>query len=550
MDKATIENRISYLKNDIQYLIDKKKDMDKENDKDKLKQIDEKKKVKLSELKVLVQNLKEIVIEERREKQNVRELNALHRTIDNLNYWTAKKKKTEQDVVKTAKEKRDKAREEYNKYLQLESKYLEKDPKQIPGILFLHNSVVEKYGVCPYIKIELQEETDTEITTRVEEERKQWLESQNDQGKMYYDLYESIIERKQINALVEEKEKLEVLIEQFIKDYLEESQLDIYKDSVKLINEYISCQIKTKKIKERYKTFIHNLSILKAETGLDIATYLSIKHKHEIMINDIPCTSISKHSIQTQMLFETQLESYKTCIDSMDQKEKYVSNTLRNLKNELYLFLTNQGVDKSSNKQVRQVGKYFKRWSLLSEDEKRERFTSYVDYFIQKNVVQQNILEDQNLPVLSDNLVNLLCSSYKEKTLIYRDMKWNTKGGMIENINGIKYDEDKKEFYLTFKAKRQKHREPKAKRKSSIKTVITNQNEKDINEEVLHYIVKKLQMEPETEIISSKEDKERCLERIKLKLKVKKISADDKTYVYKKYDEIFEVVKSNKVPKV
>lgn len=42
------------------------------------------------------------------------------------------------------------------------------------------------------------------------------------------------------------------------------------------------------------------------------------------------------------------------------------------------------------------------------------------------------------------------------------------------------------------------------------------------------------------------EDKDTFCEKIKIKLKVKKLMLNDKAKIYNKYDEIFEVVKNNK----
>jgi hypothetical protein len=81
-----------------------------------------------------------------------------------------------------------------------------------------------------------------------------------------------------------------------------------------------------------------------------------------------------------------------------------------------------------------------------------------------------------------------------------------------------------------------------SKKKVSTRTIITKESEKIINEELLYYILKKSQNNLDT---PSKEDKDAFTERIKIKLKIKKLTANDKLKICEKYDEIFTVIKNN-----
>ena len=81
------------------------------------------------------------------------------------------------------------------------------------------------------------------------------------------------------------------------------------------------------------------------------------------------------------------------------------------------------------------------------------------------------------------------------------------------------------------------------KKKISSRTIITKESEKIINEEMLYFILKRVQ---NGAVESTKEDKEKFAERIKIKLKIKKITVNDKIKIFEKYDEIFDVVVNNK----
>ena len=81
------------------------------------------------------------------------------------------------------------------------------------------------------------------------------------------------------------------------------------------------------------------------------------------------------------------------------------------------------------------------------------------------------------------------------------------------------------------------------KKKVSSRTIITKDSEKIINEELLFFILTRIKNGVDT---IDQKDKEIFCDTIKIKLKVKKLMLNDKTRIYKKYDEIFEIVKNNK----
>lgn len=218
------------------------------------------------------------------------------------------------------------------------------------------------------------------------------------------------------------------------------------------------------------------------------------------------------------------------------------------------------------------------------------------------------MISSDDKDVFTSNLYNILKDAFESKKMIYRDYCWNTKRGMIESIKILKFTENK-EFILSFtkkenkgaKADKEKKKAKKIKKsdtnnnntdtttsvnetttnvntslnnettneslnnestnvndtttsvksedvqclkkKVSIRTIITKESEKIINEELLYYILKKSETNSET---PSKQDKDDFAERIKTKLKIKKLNLNDKLKIYEKYDEIFKVIKNNR----
>ena len=584
--KDQLTNRIDLLKREVQYLIDKKKDIlvnvSSQNKNKQLVQIDQDKMEKIKEIKRLTQDLKLIAVQEREQKQRAKELTMVSRAIDSIEFGGAKKRNRPDamEKAKSAKELRDQARENYNAYVEYSEKYTAVDPSDVPAMLFLHDSVLEKYELCPHIKLDIDSTEPLEkVTSDAREKRKAWLQQQQDAGKLYFDLYERIVLNIQLNQLQTAITQKQHQIEELATDNMSETQKELFHSSKEFIREYTNTYIKTKRLKERYKTFIHNLSVLYSETGMALHEYFGINYKTHLMVNEIRNGSSAVNKILGE-IFSNLVTELKELMQTIETEQRYISNTLRNVKHELYLLhtnqkYTNQKYSKTNTQNIVQVGKFFKRWSTLTREEQNDRFMSFAMYYVEKFVVQGKLLADTNCSKedMVEQLYKMLSESYEAKTLIYRDFTWNTNKGMIENMKVIRYNEKTYQFHLSDKAgnpvaRRKMNEEQK---RGSIKTVITKETEKVINEEILSYVIGIVKNEeeqtPEKKLTdnvnpnpnnktkrskSKKKDvpstnKDLCIERIKAKLKVKKLSLNDKAILGSKYDNIYQVVKTNEM---
>jgi hypothetical protein len=540
--KNSIEQRVNILKNEIEYISKlNKAQITNEERKENVNL----KQRKMSELKKLNEDLKLIYKKEKLEQTKRNQLISIQRTMDNLDFRAAKKKNNSEamDNAKKAKEQRELLRKTYLESQEIEKKYLEIDSKIVPGNLFLHEDVIKKYGLCPFINIK-KNETGKEI----EKKRLEWLESTDDKGELYYNLYKDFYENTIINSLLKEKQKIEDSIEEFIKKALSPSQNEIYHDSISLLQDYIKCNIKSKRIKERYKNFVNNMSILYSETSFTLHNYLSLKYNIPIIVNIINKNE-NKLNKQEKMVkiisieeFENLVEEFSKIDKSLEQKSKFNMNIIKNINSNLYYYLTNNqdflktvSINKKQNDTFTQKGKYFKRWILLSNDEKLERFYSFSEFFVKKCDCDNNLIE---------KLYNLLKNDFLEKRIVYRDYIWNVKSGIIENVKILRYDKEKEDFILKYTTSK-KESSKESSKKVSIKTIITKNIEKIINEELLYFIVKKLKNNKETE--TEVKNKEEFLDHIKEKLSVKKINKTDKEIINKTYDNIYLIIKNNKL---
>lgn len=562
--KEHLTNQIDNLKNDIQDLLDRKKSLTDKND---IAKCLEEKQKKMDTLKVLNDKLKEICKRERLEVQKRNELRSITRAIDSIDFGAAKKKNTAEamDKAKRAKAQRDDTRIKYMEYQQMEQSYIEHDIETLPGCLFLSKDVLKSYGLCPYIDIS----SDGEIISKetLKGNRMEWLQSKDDGGELYYNLYKALFEKQDLDKVIDEKKKLQDEIDIYIMSLLTDDQKEMYIDSKNFIKEYIGCHIKTKRIKERFKVMINTLSVLFSETAIEIHNYLSAYYDLPIVVNILDSkrqlTNFDKlqRSIYVER-FQDYLKKYTDMLQKVDQTEKYTINTVKNLRMDLYQyltdrqnFLTKHDIQEVKKLRVKQEGKYFKKWSSLNDEERLERFHSYSVFYVDKNLVETKLIDKTLRDDNVKKLYELLSTAFTNKTLVYRNITWNVKKGFIETVKILRYDNDNT-FCLDIDKKTKTSSEENTKddtstkgdtkdverKKISSRTILTKETEKIINEEMLYFILKRVQNGVTQ---SSKEDKEAFSERIKTKLKIKKITSNDKTKIFEKYDEILDVVNNN-----
>ncbi len=542
-----IKQHIDDLRVDIQALIDKKK---KNCSKDEMIRIDDSKKVKIDELKKLTVQLRDMQKEERAKIQKVNEIRKTGSAVNSIEFHAVKKRGGDIDNVKKDKQKRDEAKNRYLEYLDLEEKYNKLDPQSVPGFMFLHERVLNEYGLCPHIAY--VEDTTSE---NIQLARKTWLNETKDEGQLYYDLYTNIIECVEVKELIARLDGVVSRIDSELQKALTPPQFDLYKGSYQFMEQYKSSHVKTKKIKETYAKTIHNLSIIFCETKIKVHEYLSCRFNEELVVNFLerPCDKLM--SLVNAEKFDALFSEFRQLTEQITQKRRFNTNTVRNLKNNMYLLLSEQktfGQDslssKLSNKSVKQplqVGKYFTRWIHLTPEQKDERFKSYALFHIDRHLKNIELTEEEKR-VMSEKLGEMLTDAYNTKKMIYRDFKWVTKKGLIENVKIIHFNNETRAFTLKYT----NHAQMKAMKKAAQKTVFTKGNENLINEEILNFVLEQTESLKDTTNNlftewTTKFDLDKCWDRLKTKLKLKKLPPSDMQKVLGKIDEMIQVISQN-----
>jgi hypothetical protein len=407
----------------------------------------------------------------------------------------------------------------------IEQEYYKHDCTELPGYIFFHDSIIKSYGLCPFINIPENGLSDnlTESLSKLKQNRISWLASQNDKGKLYYDMYDILINNKEVTNYINQKEALQKEIENIINITFDVNQKQMYNDALLLLQEYNLSKVKSKTLKEKYKKIVYYFSKLFNETHIHIHEYISLKFDTHIIINYLDGT-INIYNDYLTKNFKEYLDKYTIIKTNLTNSLKYVKNTNKHLHQSLMSFLKTKEPDLYV-----QEGKYYKKWSLLSVDEQCERLDSFVKYYISKRKNFQENKEDY-----INKLSTYLKDSLKNKILKYNLMKWNIKTGMIDSVL-FEYNEENDEFKLKTKTV------TTVKKQSQPVTLFSKENEQYINESILNFLIKN---KKETGILDV-EYQDLCFEKIKTNLELKKISKNDKNILKQKYNSIYDIIIKN-----
>ena len=511
-----LNNKIRVLKNNIQDILDicKKKKTPNE----KIIELQAKKEEYIIELNDSIKELNII------KKNN--EYKKVCRDNDSRTYQSVKNKPNVTILMENIKDNREKAKEIFQEteilkktYMLNEQELIEKSKIKLPMFLFFSKLVKDKYKLCPFIEL-----NDTCLF-----DRELWLSNQNDKGKVYYDLYDKVINKLDYNKYIDINNSLEEYFTQLHKEILNESQYKTLGTIISNIEEYISHTVKTKKLKDKFNIIINNFSNLTKEIGYKLNEYFSTYYNIVIPINDYKL--LGEGNLNLIKIYEDKLYDYKLNKDEITNSLKYITNTTNNLTLEFYEYLYIYNIKKC---ELKQEGKYFKNWSLLLDEEKLDRFHSFSEYLIKKN---ENATETENATEKIDSLKKIFNDNYKN--IKFKNIKWNVQLGIIQQISCLKFNEINQCYVICIENKTET-----TKKISSIKSIFNKHNEPIINEELLMFLItaKKNDKLNDENI---KELQVSFLEKIKIKLQLKRIGVNDKIQLNLTFDSIYNIVYNN-----
>lgn len=275
--------------------------------------------------------------------------------------------------------------------------YTKNDLQDYPAWTFLLEDVIENYGFCPYLD---------PTTKDYQSRRVKWLSDTPDNGKMY-----TIIVSQNTRDLVNQLDNLKSQLKNMVlqKTLLSHIEHDSLVDQIKSRMEVKSMN---KKFKSEWSECLIQLEALSNEHKFDFIRYTKVMYnvfiRHKCFVNNT-----SERSDMEEFIDNFQeLDNEKNILENKIQNDTlHAKDRLANL------------IDR--NFQIDQIGRYFKRWSSLSECKKDDRIKSYIEWF-----VREHSLPTETLP----QMFEFIKDKFITRELKVSDIEWNSKLGIITNV--------------------------------------------------------------------------------------------------------------------
>jgi hypothetical protein len=241
------------------------------------------------------------------------------------------------------------------------------------------------------------------------------------------------------------------------------------------------------------------------------------------------------------------IDALNRTIENEERERRYIKNVITRTEEHMFEIVSTLKIQ--THQYSKQKGMYFKKWSLLTDPEKRERIDSWIKWYIYKTFMLGKLISnDEEL----ESLINKLQITLSIK-IPYRYIKWNVKLGIITTINGITYSSTDGTFSFVGN---DNSTSQGALNTDNLSTDMDNisitsncdnrvlkqdhyssflnkkSNEKTINDIFLNGILKEKSFKD-------------CIEKIKVKLGISKITSKEKDALLKKYNDIKSIVEMN-----
>lgn len=404
-------------------------------------------------------------------------------------------------------------------------KYNELDSKEYPGWTFLLNSTIHQYGECPYLNVFDSKES--------KEQRIQWIRKTNDNGKLYFETVSNYINGELLKTTNNNLTELKNELYNFIKEIYEEISFNVtFVNSFEILVENIKLKKEGKTLNKKAKDLWNKIVLLfnqiYVEKGINMSIFVNAYFQFNIRYKP------PQDSIQLGGVTRETIEKFTSICQNITMLNQKIINlefsyTKERLEAEekLYILIQQQF-------QIDQIGKYFKKWSSLTQEKKEERIKSYCNWYIRKMRYSISLVP---------KLIEWINEKIVKKEMTSSDIIWSSTQGIITNINFvIKSNEEEENIdSVTFEIGKRETKVAK-KRASKKKNNLLNQNSsKDLLQRVNRVLLYEL-------LKGTWPNKNVVIGNVLVNLHLNQTKKSDiMDYINMKYQEFVNVIKDNPI---
>ena len=306
-----------------------------------------------------------------------------------------------------------------------------------PAWTFLLRDVVKSYGVCPYLNI-----FDDDCNKR----RMPWVTHRPDGGEVYFATVRNVTDASMVTDLEQQISDVKTSLDAHVRMRITAEILthDMTFDAIiENVLKRRDAKSQNKKAKDEWTDTLRCFDSIATNTGINFAKYVQVhtgyhfKYRTPAALEDpLKWDQVFVRMYDTLVGLQARLSTL------LASREKEITTAKKHLATLI-----------DDKFQIEQRGRYFRRWSSLSDERKDERIASYCDWFMRKG----------NYPIAASEAMKefILDALTKKELKIGRDdLDWNGKQGIIINIP-VTYDVNSNTFRLIRQLKALKKKRPK-----------------------------------------------------------------------------------------
>lgn len=304
--------------------------------------------------------------------------------------------------------------------------FLKADITDVPALAFCIPEVINSYGLCPYLSLPQASHRDS------------WLQTTHDHGHIYKEMRDRVLHGSQKHQLHRERECKKKELEDHVETCLQEKGFVTPADYVERngpvspieylvssVQYYQTIKSRNKPVRQQWQQVQEYMDKILTETGINFTKFLKLVYDVHVRYR------IPSQGLELNNAFEKLCEQYIRYDNQVATEENFIQKREGEAKKKLSMLL-------KRNFSMQQHGKYFKRWSMLTDEQKTERLSSFSTWFCREHNSDEE-----------DELLDYLQKCIENKSLKSTCIKWSSKTGIISTVDGLEYDAEKQKFNIT-----------------------------------------------------------------------------------------------------